>query len=105
MDNGSQRSKKKSGMSRHRRSVFMIAMILVFLSSVLAVGSVSLHAKNEEYKAQEEELLKKISAEEKRAQEVAEFSEYVKTDDYIKEVAEDKLDLVDPNEIIFRPAK
>ena len=31
-----------------------------------------------------------------------EYQDYVKTDDYIREVAEDKLGLVDPNEILFK---
>ena len=34
-----------------------------------------------------------------------EFEEYVQTDDYIKDTAENKLDLVDPNEIVFKPAQ
>ena len=46
-----------------------------------------------------------IKEEEQRAKEVKEFEEYVKTDDYIKDTAEEKLDLVDPNEILFRPAQ
>ena len=33
------------------------------------------------------------------------YEEYVKTDEYIKETAEDKLNLVDPNEIIFKSAE
>ena len=69
------------------------------------MGSLSLHAKNAQYKEQEEELTAQIKEQEERAKEVEEFEEYVKTDDYIKETAEDKLGLVDPNEIIFKPAQ
>lgn len=83
----------------------MICMVLVVLSGVLAVSSVKLNAKNAQYKAQEEELEAQIKGEEQRAKEVKEFEEYVKTDDYIKDTAEEKLDLVDPNEILFRPAQ
>ncbi len=83
----------------------MICMVLIFLSGVLAVSSVGLQAKNEAYKAQEEELEAQLREEEKRAEEVAEFEEYVKTDDYIKDTAEDKLNLVDPDEIIFKPSR
>lgn len=83
----------------------MICAVLVFLSGVLAVSSIRLQAKNEEYKAQEAELEAQIKKEEKRSEEVDEFEEYVKTDDYIKDTAEDKLNLVDPNEIIFKPSK
>ena len=33
-----------------------------------------------------------------------EYEKYVQTDEYIKETAEDKLGLVNPNEIIFKPS-
>lgn len=97
--------RRKSGLKHHRRSIFLICAVLVFLSVVLAVGSVKLHTKNEQYKAQEKELEAQIKEEEERSEEVKEYQEYVKTDEYIKETAEDKLDLVDPNEITFKPAQ
>ncbi len=100
-----QKRKKNSRLRRYRRSILMICMALVSLSGVLAVSSVSLQAKNEEYKAQEEELAAQIKEEEKRSKEVEEFEKYVKTDDYIKDTAEEKLNLVDPNEIIFKPSE
>ncbi|HIZ12768.1 MAG TPA: septum formation initiator family protein [Candidatus Mediterraneibacter stercorigallinarum] len=97
--------KKNARLRQHKRSVLLICMILVALSGVLAVSSIRLHAKNAQYKAQEEELERQIKEEEQRAKEVEEFEEYVKTDDYIKETAEEKLGLVDPNEIVFKPAE
>ena len=101
-----QRPKRKNARLRqHRRSVLLICMVLVVMSGVIAVSSVKLNAKNAQYKAQEEELEAQIKEEEQRAKEVEEFEEYVKTDDYIKDTAEEKLDLVDPNEILFRPAQ
>ena len=103
---GKQRAERKNPRLRqHKRSVLLICMILVALSGVLAVSSIRLHAKNAQYKAQEEELERQIKEEEQRAKEVEEFEEYVKTDDYIKETAEEKLGLVDPNEIVFKPAE
>lgn len=103
---GRQRERRKNPRLRqHKRSILMICAVLVVLSGVLAVGSVKLNAKNAQYKAQEEELEAQIKEEEQRAEEVKEFEEYVKTDDYIKDTAEEKLDLVDPNEILFRPAQ
>ena len=38
------------------------------------------------------------------SEEVKEYEKYVQTDEYIKETAEDKLGLVNPNEIIFKPS-
>ena len=91
---GRMQKRKNARLRHYKRSIVMICAVLVCLTGALAVGSLSLHAKNAQYKEQEE-----------RAKEVEEFEEYVKTDDYIKETAEDKLGLVDPNEIIFKPAQ
>lgn len=103
---GRQQNRKKNSRLRHyKRSILMICMVLMFLSGALAIGSVSLHAKNAEYKAQEEELQEQIKEEQQRSEEIDEFEEYVKTDDYIKDTAEEKLGLVDPNEIVFKPSK
>lgn len=92
-------------LSRYKRSILMICAVLVCLTAVLAISSMRLQAKNAQYKAQEAELQEQIREQEKRAEEIDEFEEYVKTDDYIKEMAEDRLNLVDPNEIVFKPSE
>lgn len=80
-------------------------MVLALLICVLTVNAVTLQARNKDYMQQEAELKAQISEQEERAEEVKEYQKYVKTDEYIKEVAEEKLGLVDPDEIIFKPAK
>lgn len=73
------------------------------MAAMLAVNSVNLYARNKIYKQQEAELKAQIEEQNARSEKVKEYEEYVKTDDYIKDVAEEKLGLVDPNEILFRP--
>ena len=46
-----------------------------------------------------------IQEEKNRSEEIEDYEEYVKTDEYIKETAEEKLGLVDPDEVIFKPAE
>lgn len=101
----SQNAGRQNKLSRNRRGVLLTGMVLVLLTGVLAFGSLSLKAKNDEYKAQEAELKTQIEEEQARSKEVEQFKAYVQTDDYIKDIAEDKLGLVDPNEIIFKPIK
>ena len=76
--------KKKSRLGRHRKSVLMISAVLVMLCGVLTVNSFTLMAKNRNYEEQERELQNQID---------------------VKEAAEEKLNLVDPNEIIFKAAQ
>ena len=68
----------------------------------MIMSSVSLSAKNKSYIAQEKELKAQIAEEEKRTEEIDELEEYVETDEYIEQVAKDKLGLVHENEILFR---
>lgn len=102
---GRSKKKRNTRLRHYKQSILMICMVLVFLSGALAVSSVRLHAKNAAYKAQEEELQAQIKEEEQRSAEIDEYEEYVKSDQYIKDTAEDKLGLVDPDEIVFKPSK
>ncbi len=78
---------------------------MLLLTGVLTVNSVMLQAKNKEYKEQEAELEAQIQEEKNRSEEIEDYEEYVKTDEYIKETAEEKLGLVDPDEVILKPAE
>ena len=87
---------------QHRLSVLAISGVIVVLAVTLSVASISLHKKNQNYKAQEEELKGRLEEETKRAEEIDELEEYVGTDEYVEDVAKDKLGLVYPNEILFQ---
>lgn len=96
------RKKNPSIFRQHKRSVVIIYTVLGMLAAILAVNSANLYARNQEYKQQETELEAQIKEQEERSKRVEEYRDYVKSDDYIKDVAEEKLGLVDPNEILFR---
>lgn len=88
-------------MLEHRLSILLISCVIVVLGVTLSVASISLHRKNQNYKAQEAELETQLEEEELRAEEIDELEEYVGTDEYVEDVAKDKLGLVYPNEIRF----
>lgn len=92
----------RKGMRGHRKSVFAIITVLVLLVAVVSVNTVTLRAKEKAYQAQERELAEQIEEEKARAQEIDELEKYVSTDEYVEEVAKDKLGLVYENEIIFK---
>lgn len=85
----------------HRLSILLIVCVIVVLGLTLSVASISLHKKNKAYKAQEAELERQLEEERLRAEEIEELEEYVGSDEYIEDVAKDKLGLVHPNEILF----
>lgn len=101
---GRRNQRKNPTLRRHKRSMVLIGFVLVLLAVVLGANAGKLRSKNANYKLQEAELKVQIKEQEDRAKEIEEFEEYVKTEEYIKEVAEEKLGLVDPNEILFKPS-
>jgi cell division protein DivIC len=52
--------------------------------------------------AQETELKKQIDEEKARSQEIDDMEAYVGTDEYVEEIAKEKLGLVNENEIILK---
>lgn len=103
---GRKRTQMRNSMFRqHGKSIKIICSVLIMLAVVLSINAVSLYTRNEAYKHQEAELREQIKEQEARSEEVKAYQEYVQTDDYVKEVAEEKLGLVDPNEILFKPTE
>ncbi|MEF9941728.1 MAG: septum formation initiator family protein [Lachnospiraceae bacterium] len=101
----SQVRRQKKRIQRHKRSILSISAVILLLVVVVSVNAMSLREKNKTYKAQELELLAQIKEENERTEEIAELKEYVSSDEYIEDVAKEKLGLVHENEIVFKPEK
>ena len=89
-------------MQAYRRSVFAVLAVLLLLVAVISVNAMTLKAKEKSYQAQQVELEKQIEEEKARSEEIDELEKYVGTDEYVEEVAKEKLGLVHENEIIFK---
>lgn len=97
-------------MARRRRkkklSPFTVFGVLVFcfvLCGTMAYKTAALKAQTAKYSAQITELKKEQKKLEDEKAELDDYESYVKTDEYMEEVAREKLGLVYPNEIIFEP--
>lgn len=99
----SRKRKQRRRMRRHKTSMVAIGGVIILLMVVVSVNSISLKAKEKNYQAQIAELQTQIDEEKERTEEIDELEDYVGTDEYVEEVAKDKLGLVHENEIIFRP--
>lgn len=87
---------------QHKLSILLISSVVLILGATLSVASVSSRAKNRNLKSQETELMEQLQAEKARTEEINELEEYVGTDEYVEDVAKEKLGLVNPNEILFK---
>lgn len=87
---------------RNKIGILSISFVVISLFVVITVKGQDLRAKNEMYIQKEADLDKKIAQEEKRSEELKEYSKYVKTKKYIEEVAREKLGLIYEDEMIFK---
>lgn len=103
MKQKNQAGRQKKRLRRHKQSMLLVSLVLLFLIGVVGAGSISLREKNRAYAAQEAELREQLAEEEKRADEIENFEEYIDSGKYVEEVAKDKLGMAHKNEIIFKP--
>lgn len=98
----SRRYRQKRRIRSHKRSMVMISLVIILMGAAASVSSMTLLAKEKTYQAQEIELKEQIQKEKDRAAEIEELEKYVGTDEYVEEVAREKLGLVYKDEIIFK---
>ena len=77
-------------------------MMVGFLVMVMMTQLVVLHNKSRAYAQREVQLEAELRAQQDRQQELADYEQYTKSEEYMRNMAKSKLGLVSPNEIIFR---
>ena len=100
---GNTRRKKRDRWGNRMASVG-ITVVVASLAVVVNLKSTSMRKKELEYQIREEALEKQKTEEENRARELEEYRVYVQTKQYIEEIAKQKLGLVNPDEILLKPA-
>ena len=81
-----------------------ITLVVLSLAVVVHIKGSSLKSINREYEIRLENLNAVKEDEEQRAADLEEERKHVQTKEYIKEVAKQKLGLVDPDEILLKPS-
>ncbi len=82
---------------------FLVGICLLVATVAVGVSSVGLLSQSRELEVTEEELLKQLEEAQALAKEIEEFEEYSMTEEYIEQVAREKLGLVYPDEIVLKP--
>lgn len=96
--------RKKGDRWGNRMAIVGITVVVASLAVVVNLKSTSMRKKELEYQIREEALEKQKTEEENRARELEEYRVYVQTKQYIEEIAKQKLGLVNPDEILLKPA-
>ncbi len=89
---------------KRRRNTGTVAITIIVLAFlvVMSIQIYRLKLKDAEYAAREQELKQEFEEETQRATEIDNLEEYMKSSEYIEDVAKSKLGLTYKNEIIFK---
>ena len=101
----SKQKKSKKRIANNYLGMAAIAIVVLLLLGGLTYQSQTLKTRIAVYDAKAAALEESIENEQTRTQEIDEQKEYMQTDEYIAEVARDKLGLVKGNEIVFEEEK
>lgn len=88
--------------NQNRFAMVLVTLVLLMLIVVVNMRKSELKEKQAAYIAKQEELQRKIDAEEARAEEIEEYEKYTQTQKYIEDMAKEKLGLVYEDEIVFK---
>ena len=91
---------RKRGVNKHS-GMYMIVVVVLILCCIFAYNSFEMKSKLNEKAQVEAELREQIAEQEALKEELVKESEYIQSDEYIKERAHD-MGLVSDNEIIFK---
>lgn len=89
----------------NRMAIMGITLVVTCLAIAINIKGADLRQSDLDYQIREEALEALVKAEEKRTEELKEYKIYVKTKQYAEEVAKEKLGLVNPDEILLKPAE
>lgn len=97
-------SRRKGGRRRSNGMISISIIVLIFLI-VMGVQIVKLSNQEKNYAKQESQLLDRLNEESQRTEDLTKLEQYMKTIQYVEDVAKNKLGLVYDNEIIYKEKK
>ena len=86
---------------QNRMSMILITIAVIVLTFVVGYSVYNMKIELDENKEKIESLNKEYAEEEKRKEEIAEYQKYTQTDEFVEDVAREKLGLVHDDEIVF----
>ena len=100
-------AKKRKSARRDDKRVgkICIGIILIVFVAVMTVQINKVYQKDQEKIAEEQELREQLQYELDRQEELKEYQEYIKSSEYVEDIAESKLGLLYENQVIFRESE
>lgn len=89
---------------RYMKKTFILCILFVLITAAIVHGS-SMQKRQKVYDKQIEQLQKEVKEEKKKAKEIEDYKKYIQTDEYIENMARDKLGMAKKDEILFKAKK
>ncbi len=96
------RRRRRARRSQNRTGMRVITFVVIVLFAVLLLEGLKLRSEIIANDEEQQELLIAISEETERSERADEARAYLRSEEYIKQTAHEKLGLVEENEIIFK---
>lgn len=97
--------RRKSTRKQSQLASILVIAAVVFVCAVVVVRVSTLKEKSRELAITEQTLERQLEEANLERENLVAQEQYMKTDEYIEDVAKDKLGLVYPDEIVIRPAE
>jgi len=104
MNNKTKKRKYRQVNKSRNAGLQGIFFVVIMLAAIVSIRRNELNNKAEQYERRLAILEEQIKEAENYKDELSEKKIYIQTKQYIEEVAKDKLGLVNPDEIVLRPA-
>lgn len=101
----SKKTRNETPKRKHTAGMLGVGSAAAILCAVLIFASFGLRERINDYDAVVRNLQEQIAQQQMESQELERESEYIKTEEYIEQIARDRLGLVKPNEIIFQKSE
>ncbi len=87
---------------KHATSILIVSCAVLVLCTVLLINSFKIYSQLDEYDAVAQNLQEQIEQQVRESEQLDIESEYAKSEEYIEQLAREKLGLVKENELIFQ---
>lgn len=95
---------KRRRHRRRRTSLYLVMLVVGVFLATLVIQGAGLRADCQRLETEQNQLVQKKKNLQKEQEKIKEKEDYMKTDEYIEDIAREKFGLVYDNEIIFKPA-
>lgn len=97
--------RKRKDKWSNRFAIVTVTIVVLSMALIVDLRIRDLKKAEASYKERETYLTEQVEKEEERAESLEQKRVYVQTKQYIEKIAKEKLGLVNPDEILLKPAK